>query len=90
MRGQATALSLIQSQDDGVLLWQVACEYLASSRKLESQGCSSTRPTPLQVGLFPDAAVVQEALVPPRQAPEGAKKVRNSNQGLLELTGESH
>jgi predicted nucleic acid-binding protein len=37
---QATALSLIQSQDDGVLLWQVACEYLASSRKLESQGYS--------------------------------------------------
>ena len=29
---QATALSLIQSQDNGVFLWQVACEYLASSR----------------------------------------------------------
>jgi len=38
---QATALSLIQSsQADGVLLWQVACEYLAVSRKLESQGYS--------------------------------------------------
>ncbi len=37
---QATAVSLIQSQVDGVLLWQVACEYLSASRKLESQGYS--------------------------------------------------
>lgn len=37
---QATAVSLIRSQADGVLLWQVACEYLAASRKLESQGYS--------------------------------------------------
>ena len=35
---QATALSLIESQANGALLWQVACEYLAASRKLESQG----------------------------------------------------
>ena len=32
--------SLIESLDDGVLLWQVACEYLAVSRKLESQAYS--------------------------------------------------
>ncbi len=37
---QTTAVSLIQSQVDGVLLWQVACEYLSASRKLESQGYS--------------------------------------------------
>ena len=37
---QAAAVSLIQSQADGVLLWQVACEYLSASRKLESQGYS--------------------------------------------------
>ncbi len=39
-RKQALAVSLIQSQADGVLLWQVACEYLSASRKLESQGYS--------------------------------------------------
>ena len=31
---QATAANLPQSLTDGVLLWQVACEYLAASRKL--------------------------------------------------------
>lgn len=35
---QTTASSLIESQTEGVLLWQVSCEYLAASRKLESQG----------------------------------------------------
>ena len=35
---QATAASLVQSLMDGVLLWQVACEYLAASRKLEPLG----------------------------------------------------
>jgi len=29
---------LIRSLPDGVLLWQVACEYLAASRKLEPLG----------------------------------------------------
>lgn len=35
---QATATSLITSLTDVVLLWQVACEYLAASRKLEPLG----------------------------------------------------
>ena len=35
---QAIAVSLLQSLNDGVLLWQVACEYLAASRKLEPLG----------------------------------------------------
>lgn len=34
------ARSLIHSLDDGVLLWQVSCEYLSASRKLEPQGYS--------------------------------------------------
>jgi predicted nucleic acid-binding protein len=37
---QATAVAIIQSLVDGVLLWQVACEYLAASRKLEPLGYS--------------------------------------------------
>lgn len=37
---QAAAVSLIESLSDGVLLWQVACEYLAASRKLEPLGYS--------------------------------------------------
>lgn len=35
---QATAVSLLSTLSDGVLLWQVACEYLAASRKLEPLG----------------------------------------------------
>jgi len=36
-RKMCIAQELIASLDDGVLLWQVACEYLWASRKLESQ-----------------------------------------------------
>jgi len=35
---QSIAASLIEAQTDGVLLWQVACEYLSASRKLTSVG----------------------------------------------------
>ena len=35
---QEIAASLVSSLTDGVLLWQVACEYLAASRKLEPLG----------------------------------------------------
>jgi len=35
------AKKLIESMSDGVLLWQVACEYVAVSRKLEPFGYSS-------------------------------------------------
>jgi predicted nucleic acid-binding protein len=35
---QGVAASLVATLTEGVLLWQVACEYLAVSRKLESLG----------------------------------------------------
>lgn len=35
---QATADALVRSLIDGVLLWQVACEFIAASRKLGSYG----------------------------------------------------
>lgn len=35
---QAIASGLVRTLTDGVLLWQVACEYLAVSRKLEAFG----------------------------------------------------
>ena len=35
---QGIAISLVSALTEGVLLWQVACEYLAASRKLESLG----------------------------------------------------
>jgi len=35
---QETAASLVSNLTEGILLWQVACEYLAASRKLESLG----------------------------------------------------
>lgn len=35
---QATAIATIESIDDGALIWQVACEYLAASRKLSPLG----------------------------------------------------
>ena len=40
---QATATSLISAMTDGVLLWQVACEYVAASRKLEKFGYDQTQ-----------------------------------------------
>ncbi|MCU1233166.1 MAG: putative nucleic-acid-binding protein contains domain [Candidatus Solibacter sp.] len=35
---QRIALDLVSSATDGVLLWQVACEFVAASRKLGPQG----------------------------------------------------
>ncbi|MBC6423319.1 MAG: PIN domain-containing protein [Hormoscilla sp. SP5CHS1] len=35
---QAIAASLVAGLTNGVLIWQVACEYLAASRKLELLG----------------------------------------------------
>lgn len=35
---QTRAMKLIEGLSDGVLLWQVACEFIAASRKLSSQG----------------------------------------------------
>ena len=37
-RRQKIALDLIANAHDGVLLWQVACEFLAAARKLDKQG----------------------------------------------------
>jgi predicted nucleic acid-binding protein len=37
-RKQRIAIDLLMSLMDGVLLWQVACEYLAASRKLAAFG----------------------------------------------------
>jgi predicted nucleic acid-binding protein len=37
-RKQKIAAALIPSIQDGALLWQVACEYIANSRKLASWG----------------------------------------------------
>lgn len=37
---QQIAASLVGSLTDGILLWQVACEYMAASRKLEPLGYS--------------------------------------------------
>lgn len=37
---QATADALVQSLTSAVLLWQVACEYIAASRKLVGSGYS--------------------------------------------------
>jgi predicted nucleic acid-binding protein len=35
---QSRALEVIGKMEDGVLLWQVACEFIAASRKLSKQG----------------------------------------------------
>lgn len=35
---QGVAFSVVSALTEGVLLWQVACEYLAASRKLELLG----------------------------------------------------
>src|SRR6266478_6037106 len=38
LKRQQVALNLVSCSSDGVLLWQVACEFVAASRKLKSQG----------------------------------------------------
>jgi predicted nucleic acid-binding protein len=35
---QRQAIDVIRASPDGVLLWQVACEFVAASRKLSRQG----------------------------------------------------
>lgn len=35
---QQTAIDLVASSREGVLLWQVACEFIAASRKLSAHG----------------------------------------------------
>jgi predicted nucleic acid-binding protein len=39
---QQIALNLIADVKDGVLLWQVACEFVAASRKLSAQGFTAS------------------------------------------------
>ena len=38
LKRQRVALDLVSNASDGVLLWQVACEFVAASRKLRSPG----------------------------------------------------
>src|SRR5262245_11549002 len=40
-RRQNVALDLVTNAQDGVLLWQVACEFISASRKLHKQGFTS-------------------------------------------------
>ena len=53
---QQTAVDLISTVQDAVLLWQVACEFIAASRKLNGQGFTTAdawnRLAEL-VGIFP-------------------------------------
>jgi len=39
-RKQTTAIALIESLADAVLLWQVACEYISAAKKIEPFGYS--------------------------------------------------
>jgi predicted nucleic acid-binding protein len=41
-RRQQLANQLIERTVDGVLLWQVACEFIAASRKLSGQGFTAS------------------------------------------------
>ena len=40
---QHQALELVSSIRDGVLLWQVACEFVAAARKLSAQGFTTAQ-----------------------------------------------
>ena len=39
---QQIAIDLIANNPNGVLLWQVACEFIAASRKLSAQGFAAS------------------------------------------------
>ena len=41
-RRQQIAIDLVANSPDGVLLWQVACEFVAASRKLTAQGFTAS------------------------------------------------
>jgi len=41
-RRQQIAIDLVANSPDGVLLWQVACEFVAASRKLSAQGLTAS------------------------------------------------
>ncbi len=41
-RRQQLALDLVAGTTDGVLPWQVACEFIAASRKLDAQGFTAS------------------------------------------------
>ena len=43
VKKQAIAESLVRALPEGVLLWQVACEYISASRKLEPFGYSKEK-----------------------------------------------
>lgn len=43
VRKQVIAESLVRTLPQGVLLWQVACEYISASRKLEPFGYSKEK-----------------------------------------------
>jgi len=43
-RRPQVALDLVSRSVDGVLLWQVACKFVAASRKLRSQGFHPSTP----------------------------------------------
>ena len=65
---QAVAHNLVTSGDEFVLLWQVACEFLATSRKLGPTGFDLTRAfaelRKLQLAwklVLPTAAVIDRA-----------------------------
>jgi predicted nucleic acid-binding protein len=67
---QRQALDLIERAVDGVLLWQVACEFIAASRKLSAQGFTAAdawnRLAEFQ-GLFPLVQPSAAALVHARE-----------------------
>jgi predicted nucleic acid-binding protein len=43
VRRQRRAFEILSSSEDGVLLWQVAAEFVAASRKLAPQGFTPTQ-----------------------------------------------
>jgi predicted nucleic acid-binding protein len=67
---QQTAIDLISTARDAVLLWQVACEFIAASRKLHGQGFTTAdawnRLSEL-LGLFPLVTPGAEVLDRARQ-----------------------
>jgi len=40
---QRIALDLVSNTSDSVILWQVACEFVAATRKLNRQGFTATQ-----------------------------------------------
>ena len=74
-RRQQIAIDLIADRSDGVLLWQVACEFVPASRKLTAQGFT----TSAAWSRLSEFLTVLPLIIPTARVLEGARKLHTTH-----------